>query len=225
MGLSSEDLEKIKSIVHSSFTEKFLNKIATKVVEMVELKFEAKFKTHNTAINELSTKVSELQESNMALKGRVVEMERKCDEHEQSSRNSNIRIFGLPYNGGENIRLNIMDLFNNEFKVGIKEADITKCYRVKSRNPSDKPPAVIVRFSTDAARSSVFANRKNLKNSGIQIKEDLTKCRLLLLEGAVKKFTFRHAWCLNGNVYVRSSDNRVHRVNKASDLDQISAGK
>lgn len=224
MVLSNEDLDKIKTIIHSTFNEKFLNKIANKVAEMVESKFEAKISGQTAAIDKVKTQVAVLESKNLELQTRNVELMKKIDDQEQSSRSLNVRLFGIPYDnkGEENLRADVIRIFIDKFKVNVKDADIQKCYRVRAKNPSDKPPAVIIRFANDTVRSAVLNNRKNLKGSGVNIKEDLTKIRLFLLESAVKKFTYRNAWCLNGNIFVRSN-NIVHRISDSNDINSIAS--
>lgn len=212
MVLTSEDLDKIKNIIHSSMTEKFMNKIANKVAEIVDAKFEARITGHTEAINTLKTQVAELQE-----RGR--EMERKIEEQEQNSRNLNLRIFGLPVSEGEDVKETVISLFSHKMKISIKGEEF-KCYRIRAKNPGDKPPAVMVRFLNDNVRNAVIANRKQLKNSSIRIKEDLTKFRLALLDAAVKKFTFKNAWCVNGNIYIRFN-NSVRRVSSLCEINNL----
>lgn len=213
MVLTSDDLDKIKSIVQSTLTEKFLNKIAAKVADIVEAKFEARVTRQEEIVNGLKNQIVELQTKSR-------DLEKRVEEQEQSSRNLNVRIFGLPHSHSVDLRKDVVQLINDKLKVNVRMEDVKRCFRVSAKNHADKPPAVMVRFANDTVKSAVIANRKHLKSENIRVKEDLTKFRLTLLDAAIKRFTYRNAWCLKGNIYVRHN-NGVHRVSDMCDLGNI----
>ena len=102
----------------------------------------------------------------------------------------------------------------------INTSDIKRYHRVEAKNQSaDKPRAILVEFTNVSKRSEVLKQRKLLKNSIIKIQEDLTQTRLKLLQSAIAKFTTRNAWCLHGNVYVKSGV--VLRVNDECDIQRL----
>lgn len=206
MGLSSADLREIKSAVINVFNEKFMKEIADKVADMVEKRFEDR-------INHLEERIGKLETTNSQLKKMV-------DIQEQSSRNSNLRIFGFPVASNEDLRADILGLFTNKLKVNIADRDMIKCHRVGSKNASDKPPAVLVRFANDSSRIAVLKARKHSGMNGIQIREDLTQTRLALFKEAIRRFTSRNAWVLNGIVFVKHKD-AVHRLADLSDLSAM----
>lgn len=214
MGLSTTDIREIKSTILSTFNEKFLQEIANQVASKVEKQFEEKCRILEGNMKIMEERVQKLEEENKIL--RTV-----TDDVEQSQRCMNVRIFGVPFERSENTREKIVNLFNNKLNSQISTSDILKCYRVSSKQTdSDKPPAVLVRFANEAGRLSVLKNRKNLKNSGVQIKEDLTKSRLLILQKCADKFSYKNTWVLNGNIYV-NKNGVVHRISSESDLLHI----
>ena len=209
MGLTNADIEKIKGI----FSDQFLQIVAEKVAKIVERELEDRIKAQENIIVNLQSEVE-------GLKRYKEESEVRSDNHEQGSRAMNVRIFGIPYEERENLLGKVLDLFNKKLKCNIKDIHIKKCHRVSSKIPSDKPPSILVKFVCDSERMAVLRNRKHLKKSGINIKEDLTKVRLNLLNEAINKFSYKNAWCLNGIVYVKS-ESGVHRINKKSDLSAL----
>lgn len=213
MGLSTADLREIKSVIVNVFNEKFLQDIADKVAKMVNSQFEEQIKAQNCIIASLREKSSNLEEENKQLR-------KSLDNQEQSLRNSNLRIFGIKYEKDENLRSKVLDLFVRDLKTNIQNIDLKKCHRIVPMNAGDKPPAVLVEFSTDAARVSILKNRKFLKNSGISIKEDLTKIRLALFNSAVREFSNKNTWLLHGNIYVRHN-NIVHRISDEPELNKL----
>lgn len=212
MGLSSTDLREIKSIVSGVFNDKFLQEIADKVAKMVEKRYEEQLKEQQRQVSLLRDELGHLKQENISLRNHL-------DNQEQSMRNDNIRIFGLKAEDSDyTLQEKVLDLFNNKLNANISSSAIKKCYRVTRKIPNAKPPAVIVNFSSSDARISVLKMRKYLKNTGVFIKEDLTKQRLSLYEHVKSIFTYKHCWILNGCVYVKCDDNAVHRINSEQDL-------
>lgn len=210
MVLSEGDIEKIKGI----FTDRFLNSIAERVSQILDKKFNARIKEQDQRIAEMEKEIKDLKKSSR-------EMQNCIDNQEQAHRNSNIRVFGIPAENKENLRTKILDIFKQMKINNINDSHIKKCHRVFSKTRTDKPPAVLVRFHSDTDRTAVLKNRKYLKSTGVQIKEDLTKSRLALLSSAVNNYSNKNAWCLNGVIYVKLGDT-THRINCEEDLQNLS---
>lgn len=209
MVLSEGDIEKIKGI----FTDRFLNSIAERVTQILDKKYNARLKEQEQRIALMEQEIKNLRESKQ-------EMQNCIDSQEQAHRNLNIRMFGIPAENNENLRTKILDIFKRMKIDNINNSHIKKCHRVVSKIPTDKPPAVLVRFNSDTERTAVLKNRKYLKSTGVQIKEDLTKTRLTLLTSATEKYSNKNAWCLNGVIYVKLGD-VVHRINCEKDLQNL----
>lgn len=211
MGLSTADIREIKSIISGVFNEKFLSDVAERVAVLVGKKFEDQLKAQGKEITSLKENLSDLRAENRELRSMI-------EHQEQTMRSSNIRVFGVKTDLNENIYEKMLNLFNNKLNVHISNVDIKKCYRISQKMPSTKPPAVLVRFSTDIARLKVLKNRKLLKNTGVLIKEDLTKSRLTLFNKAISLFSNKNAWVSNGNILIKTSDGTIHRVTTDSEL-------
>src|SRR3978361_247095 len=117
MVLTNEDLEKIKGVIQSTITDKFLNKIANKVSDIIGAKFEPQIANNKEAIDDLRSEVAQLRQQ-CKMVGRRVE-----EQEEQISRNLNLRIFGLPNSGTENLGKEVINLFRNKLKLDIKPED------------------------------------------------------------------------------------------------------
>lgn len=213
MPLSSADLREIKSTIISTFSDRFLQDIAERVASIVGKKFEQQLNAQNEVINSLEVKISQLQSDKHSL-------EAKIDSQEQTSRNLNLRIFNMHAADDKDLNSEVQKLFSITLKADTKPSDIERCHRISPKIPSDKPPAVLVRFTNESARLSVLKMRKFLKDSNVYIKEDLTKVRLALFQTAVREFSSKSAWVLNGNVYVKV-DNKVHRISCESELFEL----
>ncbi|CAG9761270.1 unnamed protein product [Ceutorhynchus assimilis] len=216
MGLSSADLREIKGCIISTFNDKFLQDVVSKVAAMVDKQLEEKLKAQDVEIETLKENQNKIIEENMQLRKII-------DDQEQHARNLNVRIHGIKVEDGENtenLRTKVLEVFTNKLKINLVDSVIKKCHRVSSMGPSDQPPAVLVRFASDTSRSQVIRNRKNLKGSKIVIREDLTKNRLGLLKSAIDVFSSKSAWVLNGNIYVKC-ENEVHRISDKSKLSEL----
>lgn len=213
MGLSTADMREIKSAIMNTFSEKFLQEIADKVAIIVNERLQEKLDIQMKAIEALQIKINKIEAENHLL-GKLLDIQ------EQSSRNLNVRIFGLPHKNGEDVREEVLQMFKKDLNLNINSTDLKKCHRVFSKIPNNKPPAVLVRFSSDAVRVNVLKSRKQLKGGAIVIKEDLTKNRLSLLLNAVNRFTNKNVWVLNGTIYIKCDD-VVHRISDADDFNKL----
>ncbi|KAG5869561.1 hypothetical protein JTB14_035887 [Gonioctena quinquepunctata] len=79
-----------------------------------------------------------------------------------------------------------------------------------------KPRAILIRFSNYKGRQKVMENGRQLKGSGVVIREDLSKKKLDLMKSAANKYSYRNVWSMNGDVFVNDSD-RKKKIVKLSD--------
>ncbi|CAH1976101.1 unnamed protein product [Acanthoscelides obtectus] len=97
------------------------------------------------------------------------------ESREQAVRSMNIRIQRMDVQKDENIRSRVIRLFTNTLKINVQNSGIKKCHRVPYKNPGNKPPAVLVRFTSDSVRLSVLKNKKNLKKLWYTYKRGFNK--------------------------------------------------
>lgn len=242
MGLSEADLEKIRATIISVFKDEILKdlerNIAVKVQECVE-----------SEVLVLRNNIQKLNQDVKGLKSEKKSMEALLDRQEQMSRSLNIRIFGVPQQENEDLGRIVLDLLNKKSGSNIKETDIKKCHRVGKKKLSDnvntqpprmtrsgrsasvtgltgeggdidRPPAILVQFSSDAVRTEVLSKRKQTQTMGIRIREDLTKSRLNLLAKTIERFGYKNAWCLHGIIYAKAGNN-VHRIADTDSLENL----
>lgn len=239
MGLTAGDIEKILDTKLTAFKEDMLKDLRRSIERCVQDSIRSEVASFENTIGVMNERLKSLEEKNHYL-------EASLDRIEQSSRNLNIRIFGIQQKGEkEDLQGILLDIFS-QAKCGIKAGDIKVCYRVIAKNRSDldnkrltrshsggaatgndkanKPPAILVRFCSDAARKSVFAKRKQLASMAVHIREDLTRFRLSLLTKAIERVGAKSAWCLYGNVYVKAGD-CVHRIADFDALENVLANR
>lgn len=177
-----------------------------------------------TAIEDLKQEVANLKS---ALSDRDEEinmlkekLESRLDEQEQYGRRNNIRIFGIPEQENENTDQIVLDVAKRiQAKVDISLID--RSHRVGRRG--EKPRPVIVKFTSYAARRAVFSVKKNLKGSGITIREDLTVSRLSLLKRSMEEYGNRNVWSIDGVIMIKIGNKKPLRVRSDQELDSLLA--
>ena len=103
-------------------------------------------------------------------------------------------------------------VFTKDIGVKVTEADIDVAHRIGPPPPKGRSRPIIVRFLSRQARDLVVSNRKNLKNKGVAVGEDLTKANYNLLLAAEKHSATLAAWSSNGKILSKLKNGRIIRV-------------
>lgn len=140
----------------------------------------------------------------------------KINSIEQYSRRNNLRIFGLKETKNEDTENVTLDFLNRKLKMGFTTSNIGVCYRV-GRQTSNKPRAVLINFVNHKQRMEVYYKKKDLKGSGITMKEDLTTENLNKYAEASDKYGFKNTWTKNGIVYVKTAERVVKYTDNLDD--------
>ena len=127
-------------------------------------------------INLLETKV-EMLEGKMAIYENTVHLlERKCDDNEQYSRRTSLRINNIPSSEdretADKCVEKVVAIVNQIPGIKIKKTDIDRAHRVGKVSPL-YPRQMIVKFKYWNTRSMIYKGRKGLKDNKIYL--DLTK--------------------------------------------------
>ena len=134
---------------------------------------------------------------------KIIELENKLtqrqDDLEQYQRRNYLRILGVPEQSDEETDKIVME---TAAKIGVvlNIDDIDRSHRIGRQN-NDRPRPVIVKFTSYRKRSEVFRSKRQLKGTGVTIREDLTKERLKLLQECITKYGLNNVWTLNGVVF------------------------
>ncbi len=165
----------------------------------------------SAAVNPLLEKLDKIQEELKSLQADVQikndeirklkeEVTVKLDEREQYSRRNNLRIFGVPESESENTDELVVDVAK-KMGVQLSELSIDRSHRIGKKGPQPRPIIVkLVRYNT---RAELFRAKRNLKGSGITVREDLTKLRLNLLKSAVEAYSIQSVWTSDGVIMVK----------------------
>ena len=238
------------SSMSKSLIEAF-NSCVTQVAKTIEDKFAAKFDaqtTENNALHrELETlgrRCAKLQADNKELRAGIMTISTRLDhlsaaqgELEQYSRVDNILIHGIPLpqtGQTEDLVRSVPDIINQHMSnIHLTSDQISTVHRLSppkhstapnSAGVSNKPPAVVVRFTRRQVKHSILSNRKVLKGKGITVSEDLSLSRVQLLKSAtnlVAAHKLQGAWSHEGKILIKTHQNRTLTILTEADLQQF----
>lgn len=140
-------------------------------------------------------------------------MQNKIDDLEQYQRRQCLRIFGVEEKTNEDTDYVAIDVAQ---KIGVQlnVCDIDRSHRI-GRRDTGRPRPIIVKFISYRKRSEVFRSKKNLKGTGITIREDLTRNRHNLLRDAITKFGVTNVWTQDGVIIAKQGDEKKRITNSA----------
>ena len=190
MSIAAEVRDYFESLIKPLVTNESLEKLLGAFQEKIVKRFEEKLDEQNAKIIELQSKIA-IQDN--ALQG----LEIKCDDNEQYSRRSCIRIHGVQYNENDGISV-INKVEQCCDKIGVK-FDINETERVHyigkpvfDTDSKQKVMTIIVKFkSWESQTASYNARPRNFMNvrkkpgaNRFSVSFDLTKRRYALLTKA-----------------------------------------
>lgn len=107
----------------------------------------------------------------------LVDLSDKLDDLENRSRRNNLCFDGIPetaekpYETWDQSEGKIKELITNKFHMKAEDVIIERAHRVGPKK-DDKPRSIVAKFLCFKDRESIFKNGKNLKGSGIYVRED-----------------------------------------------------
>nr|CAI5864412.1 unnamed protein product [Callosobruchus analis] len=102
--------------------------------------------------------------------------------------------------------------------IDLKDDDIKLCYRVGSRETGKiRNRCVFLKLNNLDTKENVYGKKTFLKGTGIAVREDLTKNRVKLLNGAMEKVGLNNVWTVNGDFNIDLL-NSTHATNLFSNL-------
>lgn len=168
-------------------------------------------------INENTAVIEALKET-INEKDKVInDLQVKLDDLEQYQRRQCLRVFGVEEGADEDTDVKAIEIAR-KIGVDLSIEDIDRSHRIGVRN-NDRPRPIIIKFVSYRKRSEVFHSKKNLKGSGVTIREDLTKMRHSLLKETINKYGVRSVWTLDGVVIAKIGDQK-RRITSSRDLCQ-----
>lgn len=144
------------------------------------------------------------------------------DRHETASRRKVLLVHGVPEATDEKPDAVLKDVLADRLKVSVEcIGAISVTHRLGAKGAKGRP--LLVRFSSVAARSEVWQQKKALKGTGITITEFLTKARHELFTAARKHFGMSNAWSSEGKIIVLLPDKSRQKVECWRDLQPLTS--
>ena len=110
-------------------------------------------------------------------------------------------------------------IFSEKVGIPFTASDIEVAHRTGQRSSTRARP-ILVRFFDRKKRDSVIISRRNLKNKGYVIEEDLTYANYQVFRKASKHSATMSVWSSNGQILAKVKNGRIVRVNIHTDLDE-----
>jgi len=207
-----------------------------KIFEVKIEKLEARlfdFEKENDALkSELKKHKREIERVEDEAKQSVVDLEQtillqgeRINDLDQYSRRNNVVITGIKEDKNTTetaektaeIVVNTLKDKMNDLQLNVNDIDIS--HRMGRKQVDYKRP-IIVRFLQRTKRDTLMRRRKDLKETGVFINEDLSRMNKMVLNSAKRQLSENESvWAFNGNLYHRSSDHAVNRIDFASYKD------
>ena len=179
------------------------------------------------------TEIKNLKSTAIELSSQGEKEATKLDDLEQYGCRQKLEIVGIPVQKDENTNAIVQEVAKL-LKVTITASDISKLHRLQTKNEL-KPPPIIVRFVSRDIRNKLFSNRRNARNAdfsnfsvnGVEsiINKNSTYHKKQLFwksKQKAKETGFKFCWTLNGNVFVRKSeDDKPILIKNVHDLALI----
>ena len=199
------------------------NLLKTQETDKVELREE--FRSELARVTEpLYTKIDELKAENADLRFGV-------ENASQYSRRENLKITGIPYSEGEDLKEVAKHIFKHTSGKDLEDKDISVVHRIgipkteqQNRNQTtgsvrqDKPSNIIVRYTVRDIKSEQYKNRKQIRDTAgckypnAAIYEDVTPLRSRIMyelrnrmDSANNKI-WKFVWSRDGKIFVRTED-------------------
>lgn len=207
----------------TSFYAAKYDEMVTKQNELLQI-----IKKQQNQFEDLSNRFKNLEKVNQSLQQRVEALE-------QAEKSSNIEIVGLKMADKENTLSMVQTVAK---RLDVKLEDVERAWRLGRPVPGRRPPPLIVKLRSVAARDLWMGKRGLLRSnkdifsdenddSPIFFNEDLTKHNRDLLWNVKQKLkaTFKYIWVKNGRILCKKIENaKTIQVTSMADLDKIVAG-
>lgn len=194
----------------------FLSSLASVLTALVAKQLEDSMNFNNNLVTSLEKKLAERDCEILFLKS---QLEERTDQLEMYSRRNCLRIFGVKETESEDTDKLVIENVAKKISVNLTLQDIDRSHRV-GRQITGKNRPIIVKFVSYRKRNEMFRSKRLLKHTGITIREDLTKSRLVLLQAAIEKFGLRNVWTEDGNIVIKHGNGRA-RVQTRAQLEAL----
>ena len=185
-------------------------------------------------VTPLCTKMAELETENSKLKANIgtmheeiVEMRQltmqcqsELNDLQQYTRKSNVRVFGVNEEFGENCKTKVNDILKTKLHLKLGDDVIEVAHRAGLQR-DNKARGILVRFHRRDTKYTVMKARKQLRGTGISISEDLTTANLRLLKDTKGHPRIEDVWGWNAKVFAKGVNGKTFVVRRTDNIDEL----
>ena len=189
MATATEELKcHFEKLIEPLVTNNSLEELFNKLKDEIMKKFDEKISEQNAKIEKLESIIT-IHENT------IDQLLVKCDDNEQYSRRSCLRIHEVEVNEDEDGIMNVLEDCYSSVNLQFDANDIDRAHRIglpyTDKNSGKKVKSIIVKFRSWKARQRFYKGRPRYyadssKKPGFTVSIDLTKRRYLLLTKANK---------------------------------------
>jgi hypothetical protein len=145
-----------------------------------------------------------------------------ANDTEQYNRRNNLRIHGLSIQQDTNCCEAVKDFVRSKLHLDLRDEDIDIAHVLPSRGgqPTNRAPAVIVRFQRREKRDNVLRARRVLKGTPYSVSEDLTSLNVKTMNRLRNSDRVRKTWSWNGRIYALLTTGRKLCVRPFQTIDE-----
>lgn len=150
---------------------------------------------------------------------------RSQDISEMKHRRKFLLFHGLPEEEGEDVNVKVCGIVTNQLKIpGASIASFKACHRL-GRPSEDRCRPVLVRFTDQSMKSSVWSKKTAFKGTPYSVAEFLTPLRQSLFMQARKEFGMKRCWSLDGNIFVKLPCGVRERLDTEEDIVRLKVSR
>ncbi len=176
-----------------------------------------------------------LRDSLKSLQQKADHLEGKVDDMGIESRSTSLLIHGVRETAASQteVKAQVIRILNDKIvEAKLSDADVTTVERMGPRRASgaaaqagvQKVSPILIKLNTKDVRDRILRNRRQLKDSGVSVTEQLTPMKASLLKRAsdlVRENKLQAAWSHDGKILVKDQHNKITSVFAISDLDMF----
>lgn len=171
-------------------------------------------------VADFTVEMSAIKQENVNLKKQVSDLTKKVNNMEQNSKENVLEIHGIPSNKEENL-IQLVNKVSTSIGFDFDEKMIDNCYRYGSRNATNNPGGIVVKFVRKIDAELFVQKRKEKRNlntrdlgfmdgqsNPVYVNCSLTQWKRQLLNSARKAKTekqYTFLWVRNGRIYMRKN--------------------
>ena len=124
----------------------------------------------------------------------IDKLENLVNQQEQYSRRNCLLVHGIAETNDKNTDDLVVKTINGRLAVYVTENKIDRSHRIGRKKDGQRPRPIIVKLTRYNTRKKVFASKRKLKGTSINITERLTAKRMEQLNKAREEHGFANVW-------------------------------